>query len=158
MSKFKYSPHMAAESTPRGKVSESSRLYPEYHNSAVTCVYCWYNNGLNWIANLRWGVWGEITKPHYNEVIMSAMASQITGVVIVCSTVCWGTDQRKHQSSASLAFVRGIHRWPVNSPRKGPVTRKMFPLVDVIMFYLFTAPSQCNLIKWRRGNGRTSAA
>ena len=39
----------------------------------------------------------------------------------------------EHQSSASLAFVRGIHRWPVNSPHKGPVTRKMFPFDDVIM-------------------------
>ena len=38
-----------------------------------------------------------------------------------------------HQSSASLAFVRGIHRWPVNSPHKLPVTRKMFPFDDVIM-------------------------
>ena len=45
----------------------------------------------------------------------------------------FGGDQRKHQSSASLAFVRGIHRWPVNSPHKGPVTRKMFPFDDVIM-------------------------
>ena len=44
-------------------------------------------------------------------------------------------DQRKHQSSASLAFVRGIHRWPVNSPHKGPVTRKMFPFDDVIMSF-----------------------
>ena len=43
-------------------------------------------------------------------------------------------DQRKHQSSASLAFVWGIHRWPVNSPHKWPVTRKMFPFDDVIMF------------------------
>ena len=42
-------------------------------------------------------------------------------------------DQRKHQSSASLAFVRGIHRWPVNSPHKWPVTRKMFPFDDVVM-------------------------
>ena len=42
---------------------------------------------------------------------------------------------RKHQSSASLAFVRGIHRGPVNSPHKWPVTRKMFPLDDVIMVY-----------------------
>ena len=54
---------------------------------------------------------------------MSAMASQITGVPIVYSTVCLGADPRKHQSSASLAFVRVIHRWPVNSPHKGPVTR-----------------------------------
>ena len=45
------------------------------------------------------------------------------------STVYSGADQRKHQSSASLAFVRGIHRWPVNSPHKGPVTRKYFHLI-----------------------------
>ena len=44
-----------------------------------------------------------------------------------------GADQRKHQNSASLAFVRGIHRSPVNSSNKGPVTRKMFPFDDVIM-------------------------
>ena len=44
-----------------------------------------------------------------------------------------GADQRKHQSSASLAFVREIHRWPVNSPHKRPVTRKMFPFYDVII-------------------------
>ena len=36
-------------------------------------------------------------------------------------------------SSASLAFVRGIHRWPVDSPHKGPVTRKMLPFDDVII-------------------------
>ena len=48
-------------------------------------------------------------------------------------TVCSAADQRKHQSSASLGFVRGIHRWPVNSLHKGPVTRKMFPFDDVIM-------------------------
>ena len=70
---------------------------------------------------------------HYNDAIMSEMASQITGVSIVCSTVCSGADQRKHQSSASLVFVRGIHRWAVNSPHKGPVTRKMFSFDDVIM-------------------------
>ena len=61
------------------------------------------------------------------------MASQITCISIVCSTVCSGADQRKRQSSASLAFVRGIHRLPVNSPHKGPVMRKMFPFDDVIM-------------------------
>ena len=48
-----------------------------------------------------------------------------------------GTDQRKYQSSASLAFVRGNHRWLVNSPYKGPVTRKMFPFDNVfIIFFL----------------------
>ena len=70
---------------------------------------------------------------HYSDVIMGAMASQITSVTIVCSAVYSGANQRKHQSAASLAFVRGIHRWPVNSPHKGPVTRKMFPFDDVIM-------------------------
>ena len=64
---------------------------------------------------------------------MRAMASQITSIKIVYSTVYSGEDQRKHQSSASLAFVREIHRWPVNFPHKGPVTRKMFPVDDVIM-------------------------
>ena len=72
-------------------------------------------------------------KTHYNYVIMGAMASQITSLTIVYSTVYLGADQRKHQNSASLAFVWGILRWPVNSPHKGPVTRKMFILDDVIM-------------------------
>ena len=63
---------------------------------------------------------------------MSAMASPNTGFSIVYPTVCSGVDRRKHQSSASLAFVRGIHRWPVNSPHKGPVKWKMFPFDDVI--------------------------
>ena len=64
---------------------------------------------------------------------MGAMASQITSLTIVYSTVYSGVDKRKHQSSASMAFVRGIHRWPVDSPHKGLVTRKMFPFDDVIM-------------------------
>ena len=72
--------------------------------------------------------------PHYNEVIMSAISSQITSITDVYSTVYSGTDERKHQSSALLAFLRGIHRSPVNSPYKRPVTRKMFPFDDVIMF------------------------
>ena len=70
---------------------------------------------------------------HHRDVIMSAMESQITGVLIVYSTICSGADQTKHQTSASLALVRGIHRWPVNSPHKGSVTRKMCPFHDVIM-------------------------
>ena len=70
---------------------------------------------------------------HYNDVIMSAMTSQVTSLAIVYSTVYSGTDERTHQSSASLAFVRGIHQWPVNSPHKGPVSWKMFPLDDVII-------------------------
>ena len=68
---------------------------------------------------------------------MDEIASQITSLTIVYSTVYSDEDQRKHQSSASLAFVRGIHRGPVNSPHKWPVTRKMFPFDDVIMLTAF---------------------
>ena len=64
---------------------------------------------------------------------MGSITSQITSLTIVYSIVYSNADQRKHQSSASLAFVRGIQRGPVNSPHKWPVTRKMFPFVDVIM-------------------------
>ena len=70
---------------------------------------------------------------HYNDIMMIAMASPITSLTSVYSTVYSGSDQRKHQSSASLSFSGGIHRWPVNFPHKGPVTRKMFPFDDVIM-------------------------
>ena len=77
---------------------------------------------------------------HFDYVIMSAMASQITSLRIVYSSVYSGADQRKYQSSASMAFVSGIHRWLVKSPHKGPVTQKMFPFDDVIMrfHHLFT--------------------
>ena len=70
---------------------------------------------------------------HYNDVTMGAIASQITSLTIVYLTDYSGADKRKHESSASLAFVLGIHRGPVNSPHKWPVTRKMFPFDDVIM-------------------------
>ena len=71
---------------------------------------------------------------HYNDVIMSATASQMTGVTTIYLIVCWGDDQRKHQSSASLAFMWGIHLWPVISPHERPVTRKVIPFDDVIMW------------------------
>ena len=74
---------------------------------------------------------------------MSAIASQISDIPIVCWTVCSSEDQRKHQSSLSLAFVRGIHRSPVDSPHKGPVTRKMFPFDDVIMKWIFVSCVFC---------------
>ena len=69
---------------------------------------------------------------HYSDVKMGPM------VPIVYLTVDSGADQRKHQNSASLAFVRGIHRWPVNSPHKWPVTRKKFPFDDVIILEAHT--------------------
>ena len=71
---------------------------------------------------------------HYSDVIMGSMASEITSLTIVYSTVYTGTDKKNHQSSASLALVRGIHRWPVNSPHKWSVTRKMFPFDNAIIY------------------------
>ena len=82
---------------------------------------------------------------HYNDVIMGAMASQITSLTIVSSSVNSGADQRKHQSSASLAFVRGNRRGPVNFPHKWPVTRKIFPFDDVIMLW----PFQLDWFGWK---------
>ena len=78
---------------------------------------------------------------HYTDVIMSAMASRITSLTIVYSTVYSGTDERKHRSFASLAFVWGIRRGPVNFPHKRPVTRKMFP------FIMFDTLAQGNAYK-----------
>ena len=78
---------------------------------------------------------------------MSTMASQITSVSMVCLTVCSGADKRKYQSPASLAFLRGIHRWPVNSPPKAPVTRKMCPFHDVIVFLEILSQKQIHVYK-----------
>ena len=78
-------------------------------------------------------MWRVLSKFHYSGVIMRVMASQITGVSIVCSTVGSNLVPRKHHFSPSLSYVRGIHRSPVNSPHKRPVSRKMFPFDDVII-------------------------
>ena len=83
---------------------------------------------------------------------MSAMASQINSLTIFYPTVYSGADQGKYQSSASPAFVRRIHRWSVNSPHKGPVTRKMFPFDDVIIWMSvnYIAKNDDWLLQWRR--------
>ena len=104
----------------------------------VPCVPHWSISALD--CHGQWGkcTWARfpgyltLSRSHYSDVIMSAMASEITGVSIIYSNVC-SADQRKHQSSASLAFVGGIHRWPVNSPYKGPVAQKLLPFNDVIL-------------------------
>ena len=97
------------------------------------CSFCILRNS-SWRYPLDtlfgFNVWGSHSDPfffsHNNDVIMSTMTSQITSLTIVYSTVYSGADQRKYHRSASLAFARGIHRSPVNSPHKGPVTRKKF--------------------------------
>ena len=85
---------------------------------------------------------------HYCDVTMGRIASQITSLTIVYSIVYSDADQRKHQSSASLAFVRGIHRGPVNSPHKWPVTRKMFPFDDAIMTHFTDAHIPYSKARW----------
>ena len=101
-----------------------------------SCSVIWCNK----FTMSGYTVWKQfpslLKRYHYSDAIKNTMASQITGVPIVCSTVGSGAAQRKHQSSTSLAFVWGIHWCPVNSPHKRPVTRKMFPFDDVIMINL----------------------
>ena len=105
--------------------------YCSFHDKRIVTdvhrrkTFCWLHiNGRKYL--------GPVPISHYNDVILGAIASQITSLTIVFATVYLDTE-RKHQSSASLAFVRGIPRRPVNSPHKWSVTRKMFPFDDVIM-------------------------
>ena len=90
-------------------------------SSKILLKTSWCHENLHW----RKCVWKSLP--------WRQMAPQITSITINYWTVWSGADQRKHQSSASLAFVMGIPRWPVNSPHKGPVARKMFPFDDVVM-------------------------
>ena len=91
-----------------------------------------YHSGLRGVdINGMGPIWLQGICNPYSDVTMSAIASEITGVSIGYLTICSGTDQTKHQSSASLAFIRGIHRSPMTSPHKGPVKRKMFLSDDV---------------------------
>ena len=101
------------------QTTAQTKVYP-----TPTCCFCGPCIDINFLSY------------HYSDVKMGAIASQITSLTIVYSTVYSDADQRKHQSSASLAFVRAIHRGPVNSPHKWPVTRKLFPIDDVIIYFL----------------------
>ena len=110
-------------------------LIIDLHNSFI-CQWdrlCQYISGVTMKNNFVGTTYSTDVYSHYSDVISSTMASQITNVKMVCSTVSSGADQRKYQRSALLAFVRGVHQWPGNSPHKGPVTRKMFPFDDVMM-------------------------
>ena len=102
-----------------GRIIDPSRFLlvcGEYYGLFVGClrlissllpILQWCHNGRDGVSNHQ---------PHY-----------------CYPTVCSGADQRKHQSSASLVFVRGIHHWTANYPHKGPVTQKMCPFGDAIM-------------------------
>ena len=110
-----------------------------FHTNNVN-MYMWYKTvyyklyltTLTLLLHLTSKLFKEQPHSHHSDVIMGTTASQITSLTIVYWTLYSVADQRKHQSSASLAFERGIHRGPVNSPHKWPVTRKMFPFDDVI--------------------------
>ena len=122
-----------------------SNLFPQRFTDTICCAQSSHlsklKHGLCHLIHafmLSWYSSGEqFGSERYNDVTMTMMASQITGVSSVCLTVGWGVDQRKHQIPASLAFVRGIHRWTVNSPHKRPVTQKMFPFDDVILINFY---------------------
>ena len=105
----------------------------------------------------------KVVVPHYSDAIMVTMASQITSLTIVCSFVYSGDNQRKHQGSASLAFVWGIHRWPVNSKHKGPglgVTKPISsdPLISPIFQHCQNTGYLLNIIFIFDRCCRTSAA
>ena len=106
-------------------------------------------------ASVQYGVQRKCTEPavlvclHYSDVVIGAIASQITSLTVVYS----GTYQRKHQSSASLAFVRGIHRWPVNSSHKGSVTRKIYPFDDTMCYGYVPTDFTADLWVYSRGTG-----
>ena len=77
-----------------------------------------------------------IIRGHYSDVIMGGRDSISDHQPHDCLLKCLFRRRSKKTSKlASLAFVQGIHRGPVNSPHKWPVTRKMFPFDDVIMVY-----------------------
>ena len=135
-----------------GKISQC--ITTTKHSKAKTVciflgIYCMYFTdqlmvwstdcfGEQWIKYQRivWGIQFKCNyilainaDSHYNDVIMGTIAFQITSLTIVYSIVYSDADQRKHQSSASLAFVREIHREPLNSPHKWPVMRKCLHLM-----------------------------
>ena len=111
---------------------QTSVKFQSKYNDYQKCMWlCCLQNGDHFVIasmglSLQW---------RHNE------RDQIPSRTIVYSNVYSGADQRKHQSSASLAFVRGIHWWPVNSPHKWSVMRKMFPFDDVIiLFFSYRSP------------------
>ena len=124
---------------------ESTGHKGQWHRALMFLLICAWTNGWEYNRNVGemtcslWRHFNDFTPDeeslnyHYNDVIMGTIASQITSLTIVYSASYANADQRKHQSSASLAFVRGIHWGPVNSLHKWPVTRKMFPFGDIIM-------------------------
>ena len=102
------------ETKDKMHISWRNKFYVQHHVERIWLSLFNIKNFLSIAMHIKY---------HYSCVIMSAMASQITSVSSVCSTVCSDADQRKYHRTGSLAFVRGIHRWPLNYAHKGRVTR-----------------------------------
>ena len=138
--KTKITKHLYNHSNIRAMERKNCNLH--WNENTILTQFSWLGAALEAILTV------SSVANHYTDVIMGAIASQIASLTSVYSIVYSDADQRKHQSSASLAFVRGIHRGPVNSPHKWPVTRKMFPFDDVTMsdvnfVKMTTVPCQC---------------
>ena len=143
--------YLKFSNTPQYRMCET-HLFKELSPKDTILVWCWniMRRGLRYISkrhNRLQSVSIRVPRryfplPRIGDALqwrhMGAIASQITSLTIVYSIVYSDADQRQHQSSASLAFVRGIHWGPVNSPHNCPVTRKIFPFDDVIMGYIVT--------------------
>ena len=115
----------------------SRGTYLSYLGQSVRSLWCVPWAGFI-IALRSCSVLCMLSPLHYNDVIMGTIAYQITSLTIVYSIVYSDVDQRKHQSSASLAFVRGIHKWPVK--------RKIFPFDDVVMVIVLFVCSHITLL------------
>ena len=100
------------------------KLYPDDISKFLVCV-----------GYVPWDTQRDTPLRPYERITLRWRHNGRDSVSNHHSTVYSDADQRKHQSSTSLAFVRGIHRGPVNSPHKWPVTRKMLPFDDVIMMH-----------------------
>ena len=114
-------------------------------------VFLYGTNVSEWTDDLNYiKYWQNVHKPlhvkpnwpvltryslHYCDVIMGAVTSQITSLTIVYSTVYSDADQRKHQSSVSLAFVRGIRQGPVNSPGTGEFPAQIASNVENVFLW-----------------------
>ena len=122
-------------------------LAPWTYQGTFVGLYMYDDGRDNWYKDPSCN--NMFSSSHYSDVIMGTMASQITSLTIVYSSVYSGADQGKQHSSAPLAFVRGNHWWPVNSLHKWPVIRKMFPFEDVIMLLNIQEESYELLLKCR---------
>ena len=114
------------------------RIVMSWHQNAIHITCLWGEPGVVFPSQtLQW-------RHHEHDSVSNHQPRDC----IVYSSIYWGTYERKHQSSASLAFVRGIHRWPVNSSHKGPVTWKMSPFDDVIMKGPYITVAEQGLCQW----------